>query len=60
MIKRRVYTKEFKIEAVELTLDSTKTVKEISEDLGVPYHYYANGGASTYRKAQIVFQVMVM
>jgi len=35
MIKRRVYTKEFKIEAVELTLDSTKTVKEISEDLGV-------------------------
>jgi len=38
MIKRRVYTKEFKIEAVELTLDSTKTVKEIPEDLGVPYH----------------------
>ncbi|WP_038064576.1 transposase [Thermodesulfovibrio thiophilus] len=38
MIKRRVYTKEFKIEAVEHTLDSTKTVKEISEDLGVPYH----------------------
>ena len=30
MIKRRVYTKEFKIEAVEHTLDSTKTVKEIS------------------------------
>ena len=30
MIKRRVYTKEFKIEAVELTLDSTKTAKEIS------------------------------
>ncbi len=27
MIKRRVYTKEFKIEAVELTLDSTKTEK---------------------------------
>jgi transposase len=27
MIKRRVYTKEFKIEAIELTLDSGKTVK---------------------------------
>ena len=38
MIKRRVYTKQFKIEAVELTLDSTKTVKEISDELGVPYH----------------------
>ncbi|WP_038065619.1 transposase, partial [Thermodesulfovibrio thiophilus] len=37
MIKRRVYTKEFKIEAVELTLDSTKTVKEISDELGAPY-----------------------
>jgi len=27
MIKRRIYTKEFKIEAVEHTLDSTKTEK---------------------------------
>jgi len=27
MIKRRVYTKEFKIETIELTLDSGKTVK---------------------------------
>lgn len=37
MIKRRVYTKEFKIEAVELTLDSGKTAKETSDELGVPY-----------------------
>ncbi len=28
MIKRRVYTKEFKIEAVEHTLDSTKTLSK--------------------------------
>jgi transposase len=38
MIKRRVYTKEFKIEAVELTERSEKTVKEISDELGIPSH----------------------
>jgi len=48
MSKRRVYTKEFKIEAVEHTLDSTKTVKEISEDLGVPYHLLCKQRSETY------------
>jgi transposase len=55
MIKRRVYTKEFKIEAVELTLDSGKTVKEISDELGVPYHLlckwrsrYSKEGANSF------------
>lgn len=37
MIKRRVYTKEFKIEAVELTERSEKTVKDVSDELGIPY-----------------------
>jgi transposase len=37
MIMRRVYTNEFKIEAVELTERSEKTVKEISDELGIPY-----------------------
>lgn len=37
MVKRRVYSKEFKLEAVALSEKSEKTVKEIALDLGVPY-----------------------
>ncbi len=40
MIKRRVYTKQFKIEAVEHTLDST--------DLGVSYHLLCKWRSETY------------
>ena len=32
--KRRVYSSEFKLEAVKLSIESEKTVKEISEELG--------------------------
>jgi transposase-like protein len=37
MFKRRVYSKEFKLEAVALSEKSEKTVKEIALDLGMPY-----------------------
>ena len=37
MGKRRTYTEEFKKDAVELSLNSDKTVKEIAEDLGINY-----------------------
>ena len=37
MIKRRVYSKEFKLEAVELSERSEKTVKEVALDLGISY-----------------------
>jgi len=37
MKKRRSYTEEFKKDAVELSFDSDKTIKEIAEDLGISY-----------------------
>jgi len=37
MGKRRSYTKEFKIDAVVLNINSNKTVKEIADDLGINY-----------------------
>lgn len=33
--RRRKFSKQFKIDAVELTLKEEKTVKEIAEDLGI-------------------------
>ena len=35
MGERKSYTEEFKRDAVELSLNSDKFVKEISEDLGI-------------------------
>lgn len=35
--KRKKYTKEFKVESVEYLLKSDKTMKEVSESLGVDY-----------------------
>jgi len=35
--KRRSYTEEFKKDAVELSFNSDKTIKEIAEDLGISY-----------------------
>lgn len=32
---RRKFSKQFKIDAVELTLKEEKTVKEIADDLGI-------------------------
>ena len=37
MSRRRSYSREFKIDCVKLSENSEKTVKEISEELGVPY-----------------------
>jgi len=37
MRKRRSYTEEFKKDAVELSINSDKTIKEIAEDLGINY-----------------------
>lgn len=37
MGERRSYTEEFKRDAVELSLNSDKSVKEIAEDLGINY-----------------------
>ncbi|MCF8002447.1 MAG: transposase [Halanaerobiales bacterium] len=34
---RRTYTEEFKRDAVELSLNLNKTIKEIAEDLGISY-----------------------
>ena len=39
MGKRRYYSEEFKREAVELSLNSDKTIKAVAEDLGTsPYN----------------------
>ena len=35
--ERRSYSKEFKLDAVDLTNNTNKTVKAIAADLGVPY-----------------------
>ncbi len=35
MKKRRTFTEEFKRDAVELSFNSSKTVKEIAKDLGI-------------------------
>ena len=35
--ERRVYTKEFKLDAVELTNKSDKPITEIASDLGISY-----------------------
>lgn len=35
MRKRRTFTEEFKKDAVELSFNSSKTVKEIAKDLGI-------------------------
>ena len=37
MEKRRMYSGEFKSDAVSLTLKNEKTVKETAEDLDIPY-----------------------
>ena len=37
MGQRRSYTEEFKKDAVELSINSDKTIKEIAEDLGINY-----------------------
>src|SRR6056297_3662389 len=37
MKKRKSYTEEFKKDAVELSINSNKTVKEIANDLGINY-----------------------
>ena len=37
MGERRTYTEEFKRDAVELSFNSDKTVKEIADDLGIIY-----------------------
>ena len=37
MKKRKSYTEEFKRDAVELSINSNKTVKEIANDLGINY-----------------------
>ena len=37
MGKRRSYTEEFKKDAVELSINSDKTMNEIAEDLGINY-----------------------
>lgn len=34
-MRRRKFSKQFKIDAVELTLKEEKTVKEIADDLGI-------------------------
>jgi len=38
MGKRRSYTEEFKRDAVEHSLNSDKTVKEVAENLGINYN----------------------
>ena len=35
---RRTYDEQFKIEAVELSLNSDKTCKDIAEELGISYN----------------------
>ncbi len=42
MEKRRMYSGEFKADAVSLTLKNEKTVKETAEDLSIPYSILCN------------------
>jgi len=37
MEERRSYSKEFKLDAIELSKSYNKSVKEIAADLGIPY-----------------------
>lgn len=55
MGKRRSYTEEFKRDAVEHSLNSDKTVKEVAENLGINYNNltrwrreYRNKGKSAF------------
>jgi len=40
MSSRRTYTREFKIEAAQLSYNSDKSVSEIAESLGVLFGYF--------------------
>ena len=36
-MKRKSYTKDFKKDAIKMLLNSGKTNKEVSDELGIPY-----------------------
>jgi transposase len=38
MEERRSYSQEFKFDAIELSNNSNKSIKETAADLGIPYN----------------------
>ena len=56
MGKRRSYTEEFKKDAVELSFNSDKTIKEIAEDLGISYGNLTRWRREYKQKGNLVFQ----
>ena len=55
--KRRSYTEEFKKDAVELSFNSDKTIKEIAEDLGISYGNLTRWRREYKQKGDQLFQV---
>lgn len=52
---RRTYDEQFKIEAVELSLNSEKTCKDIAEELGISYNVLINWRKECRDKGDLAF-----
>ena len=53
--KRRQYSEEFKKEAVEYSLTSGKSVKEVAQDLGIPCHNLKRWGTQYCKHGERAF-----
>ena len=53
--KRRQYSEEFKKEAVEYSLTSGKSVKEVAKDLGIPCHNLDRWRAQYRKRGELAF-----
>jgi len=55
--RKKNYTTEFKTKAVELTY-LRGSVKKVSDELGIPYLSYIDGGKNLPSMVKTVFQVV--
>ena len=53
--KRRQYSEEFKKEAVEYSLTSGKSVREVAKDLGIPCHNLSRWRAQYRKRGELAF-----
>jgi transposase len=53
--ERRQYTEEFKKVAVEYSLSSGKSVKEVARDLGIPHHNLDRWRAQYRKRGELAF-----
>ena len=58
MRERKIYSEEFKKEAVELSFNSDKTCKEIADDLGVDYNNLIRWRQEFKNKGELAFPGM--